>query len=378
MRVLDLALGGDDGVLSTWHVTGSSSAARPLRLPAPHDEHPELADAGGAAVRALAVISPETGLGLVIGVYGWGAALWQLPSRTLNNVFLCEARVERLPRGTDERLPRGTDEQLPRGTDWTALFTWAGPRAAADASPVADGHSEIGMNTTLGHVVVGAALGWVSNPPPPTAMAHSFTLTRGACTHQRAYAAPDDSMYSRTTMLTAIAAGDAHLIGCGADGATMVWNLQNTTCVRVIVPGLARAFYPAVRREVTRGGATSREVTRGGATTELLILAEAERPRGEAERPRGDQPRAIHVHRLEPEGRGHVDSPSAPQEQVRHVAGWRQRRSLQPEPAPLSDDLSQSLGGFDELIMSQLSEHNEEATPSQSQHERWRHTSFAY
>ena len=81
------------------------------------------------------------------------------------------------------------------------------------------------------------------------------------------------------------------------------------------------------------------------------------------------------MHRLEPEGRCHVDSPSAPPEPVRHV-GWRQRRSLQPEPTALSEGLSQSLGGFDELIMSQLS--NEEATPSQSQHERWRHTSFAY
>ena len=173
-----------------------------------------------------------------------------------------------------------------------------------------------------------------------------------------------------------------------------MWHLDNSACARVIAPGLARTLYPAVRRGVTRGGvaggvtrggAASREVarggvtrggvTRGGAPTELLLLAEADRPRGEADRPRGDQPRAIHVHRLEPEGRCHVDSPSAPPEPVRHV-GWRQRRSLQPDPAAMSEGLSQSLGGFDELIMSQMS--NDEATPSQSQHERWRHTSFAY
>ena len=184
---------------------------RPARLPAPHHEHPELSRAGGGAVHALAAISPETGLGLVIGVYEWGAALWQLPSRTLNNVFTCEPRVERLPRGADERLPRGAD--------WTGLLTYAGPRAAAGVAVVADGHSEIGVNDILGHVVIGAALGWVSNRGPPTALAHSFALTRGACTHERAYAAPDDP---GSTILTAISAGDVHLVGCDADGVTMV------------------------------------------------------------------------------------------------------------------------------------------------------------
>ena len=189
-----LALGSVDGHVRLRRLSVPPSEQWET-LPSPHDEEPcvlrgtSTSDVGAGGeeraeaspVLALCALSSE--LGLLVGAFAWGAALWQLTSRQLINVFerqgfpspppttvLSGRRFLEWSR-TPDRVGRS---QLPNLTNGAAAVNAASllvalplPCVPADASGSWPGP---GMDDDLGSVVVGSSLCWLSRGQRPGTM----------------------------------------------------------------------------------------------------------------------------------------------------------------------------------------------------------------
>ena len=239
-----LALGGADGrVRLSWldgaHCEHEMSEQR--LLPSPYAESRELAmwvhadngcgsGSGGyntRAVLALECISAHSNLGLLVGSYAWGAAMWQVAPWSQGGSVL----INMWQRGSHplRNIPPPMDAFAP-------LLLAVGPRVVdRDSIPCSrDFHAE--PADTLGHVLVGAALGWAASSDMATeALVHSFTLSRANCSIGKRYVATADSSgRSVSGDLVCLAASDELLSGCDGQGSTIVWDLSSTQCLLVL------------------------------------------------------------------------------------------------------------------------------------------------
>lgn len=238
-----LALGGADGHVRLWWLHGGrceDEISEARVLPSPYAESYELAacpqattaasNGGGLrVVLALECVSAHLGLGLLVGVYAWGAALWQVaPWSEGGSVLINMWRRGAHPLRT---LP----PPLPVN-NIAPLLLARSPRAMD--SCVIDASREFHVEPTdpLGHVLVGAALGWAA-PPDTTAEAlvHSFTFSRTDCCLEKGYVARvDGGKRGALGALVCLAASEELLSGCDGRGTTFVWDLSSTECLLVL------------------------------------------------------------------------------------------------------------------------------------------------
>ena len=211
-----LALGGDDGRVRLWRLTNPPSEAWDW-LPAPHDERPSLLrhgcgdvargngeELGLSATSVLGLCALPGELGLLVGGYAWGCALWQVGARTLVNIFECES-PQRQPRLRWERKS-GTPMQaapahtaaraqgkdaLPTAAEAASLIVALRVPSAAAASTAPPSPVQPDLGDELGRIVVGCAFGWLSEDcgldggrqgdHTSRALARTFALSRRAC-----------------------------------------------------------------------------------------------------------------------------------------------------------------------------------------------------
>ena len=282
-----LALGGADGHVYTWRLSTPPSESW-MSLPSPPQHEPAVAvprpgtseadadamgGSGASSARhgVLALCAVGGDLGMLVGGYAWGAALWQLPSRRLVNVF----ERQDLERPLAARLLSGR-EYLDRLDVWkqrrsdampAVVSVGAAPRAsrigggyaghggdAASATvdvanaaalivalPLAtlprdvSGMRCVGLTDPLGSVAVGGAWSWLRDAPAHgesggedgnAPLARRFVLSRGGCTPSETYGTSwrVASPTSRAPMLVRLMADGTILAGTDAVGWAHVWS----------------------------------------------------------------------------------------------------------------------------------------------------------
>ena len=188
---LFLVVGGTDGHVRLMRLTNPSAETWEA-LPSPHDTRPSLmgaANGGGGessdreslAVGSLCALCGY--LGLLVGAFEWGAALWQVGTRTLINIFERQEWAPSAslrpaaplaafrPRWSVWATPRAADvtpidASCPEGgggLDATSLLV-ALPQPSASARDDDDEQAEQAVpaaDEVLGCVVVASALRWV-------------------------------------------------------------------------------------------------------------------------------------------------------------------------------------------------------------------------
>ena len=172
-----LAIGSNDGVIRIWIVCGGSDQGCnwPQSLPLPHEY---VSDIGDKGVHSLAVCSPECELGILVGAYNFGAAMWQVATRTLLQVFGIEE-----PRIGSFRGSGGCMQAMANDDDATDSLA----RHLAD-------NSSIPLNCVLGILVVDASLRWRVKDEsgcamPEDALAMSFAFSLSGCALRRKFQA---------------------------------------------------------------------------------------------------------------------------------------------------------------------------------------------
>ena len=281
-----LALGGADGRVRLWRLSHPTSEAW-RELPAPHDERPSLREGGGGGGSVLALRALSSELGLLLGGYAWGVALWQVasqgegrggliniverqehprppPSHVLSALVHADWCVHRCHHGASPLLPSQS-----AGLTAEAAATAAGAstadvadRAAAHVASAAallvplprrplprGGESRmtplppLGLRDSLGSIVAATSLGWLREPyseasascPPPhvaaTPLARRFVLSREGCTPSDAYYACEDggapsheqALHAREAPLVCLATDGAVVAAVNAHGWVHVW-----------------------------------------------------------------------------------------------------------------------------------------------------------
>jgi hypothetical protein len=218
-----LALGSDDGVVRLWRLTHPISEAW-VELPKPHFERPQLTDeqtASPSGVLALCVV--PCSFGLLVGGFAWGAALWQVGSRTLVNIFEREGHPTRpLQNG----LPADVDTRV------AALVCPLPVRLAGDPLP-----AQPRPGDELGSLVVGNQLSWVEGAPQMTAnepplLARQFVLTRRSCEPFgavfRGLAGPGSGALVR------LASSARHVAGTCVSGVCYLWSARTGECIAAL------------------------------------------------------------------------------------------------------------------------------------------------
>ena len=257
---LHLALGGDDGHVRMWRLTHPISEAAET-LPAPHHERPSLvashapaasgggSSGGGSRVEALCELPGE--LGLLLGAFAWGVALWQVGSRSLINLFEREGGPAHSP------PPPCMVEDASR------LISAITPPPLPPEGTVC-----LDADAVLGCVVVGCTLGWVLDDGSGggggggggRALAMQFDVSRSACVPRQRYLAPPQKETAvasdvdlRVPPLRALATDGGRLVGVDGLGTVYAW-LPSGQCLAILrapptaaVLGCARWSYGAQR-----------------------------------------------------------------------------------------------------------------------------------
>lgn len=281
-----LALGGADGHVRLWRLTHPASEARYV-LPAPHDERPSLAtgntaagDADGAPAHPQGAVLSLTALpgqlGLLVGGFAWGAAMWQVGSRTLVNLFERQGYPERplTPLawgGDDYQCDRAAAEA--HAIHIASLIVALPTEQNATQHDATDLRVAVGIDDALGRVIVGSACRWIEPPlllPPqqpvrgslgPT-LAQTFAISRGACrdcepsfcavSAHTQEACRADSATRRLVWLTSDA---MHVVGATTDGLVHVWGAYSGHCRAILSHGPATSLLACVlpRSPMERG-----------------------------------------------------------------------------------------------------------------------------
>lgn len=272
-----LAIGATDGRVRLWRLTHPASTNWD-ELPAPSDERPALAACGvGGSARAavLDLCALPGNLGLLVGGFAWGAALWQVGSRTLVNIFERQGHPSLSPpqqlyaAGLEHRQAAALVAALPS------------PAASLDGTVASDSAARLGPDDALGCFVVASALCWVdSTSAGDEPLARTFALTRRTCEPRGPgfYRSRDEATTGTAvglavgggracTMLVCLASDASYVSGTDARGINYVWNARLGVCLAALCAG------PAAARVLgCSHAASSRDDER---TTLLLLVAMA-------------------------------------------------------------------------------------------------------
>lgn len=257
-----LAVGRVDGRVQLVTLNGAAPSGRRSLLPAPHDScavavRSGASDSGasGWPLLGLAPVAPRASLGLLVGAYEWGAALWQVHSHTLINVF---SRAEpHAPLSC--RAPGGGTGDLV-----VAVSVGATPGAAAEssrrrlwASAISDDDPNplAAADELLGYFAISAEWRW-RPAVSPGELVHSFALTRTGCTAHRAFSStlPGQGMEegasrgerARGRPVIGLAASGSYLAATLAGGWACVWDQMTAECLLTLRFHLETPAFPCI------------------------------------------------------------------------------------------------------------------------------------
>jgi len=250
-----LALGCENGRVQLLPLSdgGGGATTPPLLLPAPHDTCAIARREGAGAddgwpLLALVCVAPRAEMGLLVGGYQWGAALWQAPNRVLLNVFGRAEPHAQLPSLTPGDCAGMLISVSPSGAD--ALPT---PGAGTDGrrrlwtidETDEPDDTEVGPNEVLGFVAVSAEWRWrpISSD---LELVHSFALTRAGCTPHRSFLSPLAEQGRGTDAIVGLAANGAYLAGTLRSGWACVWSQANAACLRMVRASPDALLFPCI------------------------------------------------------------------------------------------------------------------------------------
>eukprot|EP00967_Tisochrysis_lutea_P144868 scaffold271188_cov35-Tisochrysis_lutea.AAC.2 len=256
-----LACGSEDGNVRLVSLSGNlpvGDLSLPvgdrsmLSLPSPHEAciAARRTPAGGCTrargwpLLSLTSVAPETELGLLVGAYCWGFALWQASNQNLVNIF-----------GREEvHLPLPTPVEVCASGFRLVLLTHATP---LDESPVIyhrphwsssslDGYAarvpEFAENEPLGFIAVSAGLRW-ERPASLQELVQSFTIMRCRAKRHgsfscsalgRADACDDANPCNARAPLVELAVNGAYLIAMLMNEVVCVWHQRTTLLLHTI------------------------------------------------------------------------------------------------------------------------------------------------
>ena len=357
-----LATGTAEGRVHLFRLSGHTpdDTERGWVLPMPPPEHQAAESISGRPVLALAAVGGP--LGLLVGAFHGGMALWQMSSRQLLAMFLSEASPSLPPAVA---APDDAAEAASSGLCVVAVpaRSIAEERRCRGGSPARRGggiewrerRAPIGNDECVGSILVAARLGYVQHAihpclcaPPATAapLVIRMRLSVGGCKPEQGYFPLGDDTSAPAPPSPALLAGMAAtawvVAATDTRGVTYLWRLHDATCIARLVA--ASPSPPVGLAIASEGGGATRLLRPSGTALGVSIFSDDELLAASA------------------------DARAAVAEQ----GSQRRDDGETPGVAPLPLGLdSQSLRGFTEELMSQRSDGS---SPANSQ----RRPQFAY
>ena len=249
-----LAIGGADGVVRLWRLTYPPSEAC-TTLPVPHAERPSLrgasadgaaadgtaADGGDGACAVLSLCGLPGELGLLVGGFRWGAALWQVGARVLVNIFEREGYASAAIRAPlfcgatyQQTRPANAAAAQTHAANVAALVVALPPTSASRGAPRVDAADNVGR------LVVGSACGWLLEGALSPSLARTFQVSRGGCLacepsfREGEGESEDRRASSDAPTLVSLASDGVHLAGADSRSIVRLWSAWSGECLAAL------------------------------------------------------------------------------------------------------------------------------------------------